>query len=107
MSRKPETRAEDAVQRLDKWLFFARFIKSRDKAQDFIKSGHVRLNGTRCKVAHHALRPGDVLTLGLDGGVRVVRVLAPGERRGPASEAASLYDDINTAPSAPENRLLI
>jgi ribosome-associated heat shock protein Hsp15 len=98
MSRKLPAQEDDAVQRLDKWLFFARFMKSRGKAQDFIVGGHVRLNGQRCKVPHHALRPGDVLTLSLDRQVRVVRVLGPGERRGPSPEAALLYDDI-TAPS--------
>ncbi len=97
-----------AWQRLDLWLWCARFMKSRGDCANWIASGGVRLNRQPTDKAHAKLRVGDVLTLPLRGGVRVVRVLALAERRGPASEARLLYDDIpetgdltpRTAPAA-------
>jgi ribosome-associated heat shock protein Hsp15 len=80
--------------RLDKWLFHARFCRTRETAQDGIEKGKVRLNGTRVQKPGHAVRPGDVLTLSLRGAVRVVRVLALAERRGGADEAAGLYEPV-------------
>ncbi|MEI4473307.1 RNA-binding S4 domain-containing protein [Frigidibacter sp. MR17.24] len=86
--------------RLDKWLFFARFCKTRSVAQELVERGRVRLNGTRVTKPGHVLRPGDTLTLSLPGQVRLVRVAACGDRRGPASEAQGLYLDLETAPDA-------
>ncbi len=83
----------DIGQRLDKWLFFSRLIRSREKAQQLIRDGHVRLNGKRCDVPAHIVRPGDVLTIGFEHQIRVVRILAAGDRRGPADEARALYED--------------
>ena len=80
--------------RLDKWLFHARFLKSRALAADLVAEGRVRVNGEITGKPHRAVGPGDVLTFALAGRVRVVRVLAPGDRRGPAEEARLLYDDL-------------
>ena len=78
--------------RLDKWLFHARFYRTRPLAQAAAQAGRVRLNGVRVDKPGHAIRPGDVLTLGRGGQVMAVRVLALAERRGPAVEAQKLYE---------------
>lgn len=83
--------------RLDKWLWHARFCKSRTLAAGTISDGAVRLNGVRVQKPAQPVGPGDVLTLALAGGVHVVEVLACGTRRGPAEEARTLYRPI--APS--------
>ncbi len=85
--------------RLDRWLFHARFFKSRSLAQRFCEAGKVRINRIRTRKAHYALRPGDVLTFALGSRVRIVRVHALGKRRGPAPEARTLYEDLS--PAAP------
>lgn len=98
----PSGKADPGVQpklRLDKWLFHARFFKSRDLAQDCVESGHLRLNAQRCKKPGHGVVVGDVLTFPQGGQIRVVRVLALAERRGPATEAQALYCDLD-APGA-------
>ena len=94
MARQPETAAAEASQRLDKWLFFSRMVKSRPLAADLIRAGHVRVNGDKAHAAAKAIRAGDVLTIALDRQVRVLRVLASGTRRGPYTEARLLYDDL-------------
>ena len=78
--------------RLDKWLFHARFYRTRLLAQAAASAGKVRLNGNRVEKPGHAIKPGDVLTLGRGAQVMAVRVLALAERRGPASEARNLYE---------------
>lgn len=85
-------------QRLDKWLFFSRAIKSRTLAQKIIETGAVRINSERTVSSDAKVGAGDVLTMVLNERVLVWRVLDPGERRGPASEAALLYEDISPAP---------
>ncbi len=80
------------MSRLDKWLFQARFYRTRPLAQAATAAGRVRLNGVRVDKPGHALKPGDVLTLGKGGQVIAVRVLALAERRGPAPEARTLYE---------------
>ncbi|SEL01806.1 heat shock protein Hsp15 [Roseovarius nanhaiticus] len=94
--------AEDAPDqgkiRLDKWLWHARFFKTRGLAAGVVKSGHVRVNGNRAGKAAHAVRSGDVLTFSQADTVRVVRILALGTRRGPAPEAQALYDDLTPPP---------
>ena len=86
---------EDAGwQRLDRFLFHARFVKTRNGAGRLISAGRVRINRLPAEKPHARLRPGDVLTLVLPQGVLVVRVLALGARRGPASEARTLYEII-------------
>lgn len=88
----------DARQRLDKWLWFARLVKSRTLAAKLVEEGHVRVNSVRADNPAKSVRPGDVLTVAFDREVRVLRVLAPGERRGPYSEARSLYEDLAASP---------
>lgn len=80
--------------RLDKWLHHARLFKTRTLAADAISGGGIRVNGSPCRKPAQVLRPGDVVTVSAHGQVRALRMLAPGERRGPASEAAQLYEDI-------------
>ena len=81
-------------QRLDKWLWHARVVKARTSAAALIEAGHVRVNGGREKAPSHAVKAGDVVTIGLDGGVRVLKVVGFAERRGDASAARVLYDDL-------------
>lgn len=81
--------------RVDKWLWHARFFKSRGLAAEAVTGGVLRVNGTRVAKAAHAIRPGDVLTFAKAGEVRVIRIDALGERRGPAPEAAALYTDLD------------
>ena len=85
-------------QRLDKWLWHARVVKARTSAAALIESGHVRVNGVREKSPGHAVKPGDVLTIALDRGVRLMKVLGFSERRGDASAARLLYEDLQAAP---------
>jgi len=80
--------------RLDKWLWHARFFKTRSLASKQVSGGHVRVNGNRVSKPAQAVAPEDVLTFVQGDAVRVVRILAPGTRRGPASEAQTLYDDL-------------
>lgn len=84
---------EDAAwQRLDKFLFHARFAKTRGVAARLVAAGRVRINRQTTEKPHAKLRPGDVLTLALPQGILVVRVIALGARRGPAAEARLLYE---------------
>ena len=86
----------DQKQRLDKWLFFSRIVKSREKAAALIKDGYVRVNGMRAEQPAKQVKPGDVLTISLERAVVVVRILLPGVRRGPAGEAQTLYETPET-----------
>jgi len=100
------SRADDATvsgQRLDKWLWHARFFKTRSLATRLCNAGRLRIGGEIVAKAHHTVRPGDVLTFPQGRHVRVVRVSALAERRGPASEAQQLYDDLK--PPSRESRL--
>jgi ribosome-associated heat shock protein Hsp15 len=81
-------------QRLDKWLWHARVVKARTSAVGLIEAGHVRINGVREKAPGHAVKAGDVVTIGLDRSVRVLKVLGFTERRGNASAARVLYEDL-------------
>jgi ribosome-associated heat shock protein Hsp15 len=81
-------------QRLDKWLWHARVVKARTSAAALIEAGHVRVNGVREKSPGHAVKLGDVLTVGLDNSVRVLKVAGFSERRGNATAARVLYEDL-------------
>ena len=81
-------------QRLDKWLWHARVVKARTSAAALVESGHVRINGVREKAPGHTVKTGDVLTIGLDRTVRILRVVGFAERRGDAAAARLLYDDL-------------
>jgi len=85
------------TRRLDQWLFFARLFKSRSLAADFIAGGAIRLNRRPITKPAQTIRPGDVLTYARGDDVLVIRILAPGERRGPAPEAQALYEVIEEA----------
>ena len=88
--------------RLDKWLWQARFFKSRSLASKACQTGNFRVNETRVAKPHYALRPGDVLTFPLHDNIRVIEVVALGARRGPAPEAQALYKDLSP-PQAPSH----
>jgi ribosome-associated heat shock protein Hsp15 len=81
-------------QRLDKWLWHARVVKARSSAAALIEAGHVRINGVREKAPGRAVKLGDVLTIGLDRSVRILKVAAFSERRGDATSARVLYEDL-------------
>lgn len=81
--------------RIDKWLWFARFFKTRALAAEMAINGRVRVNDQRCSKASYAVKAGDVLTFPQGRAVRVIRVVALGERRGPAVEARTLYEDLD------------
>ena len=81
-------------QRLDKWLWHARVVKARTSAAALVEAGHVRINGVRETAPGHAVKAGDVLTIGLDRSVRVLRIIGFAERRGDAQAARVLYDDL-------------
>ena len=81
-------------QRLDKWLWCARFMKARGDCAGLVGEGAVRINRQPTDKAHARLRIGDVLTVAIRGDVRVMRVLALAERRGPPAEARTLYEEI-------------
>jgi ribosome-associated heat shock protein Hsp15 len=88
-------------QRLDKWLWCARFMKVRAACARWVAEGSVRINRQPTDKPHARVRPGDVLTLPAPDGVRVIRVLALAARRGPAPEARQLYAEINDPMLAP------
>lgn len=85
-------------QRLDKWLWQARFFKTRTLAAKVVTGGHVRVNSDKVHKASHGIAPEDVLTFPQGNRIRVIRVMAHGTRRGPAPEAQALYEDLTPAP---------
>ncbi len=95
--------AADGTQRLDKWLWFVRVIKTRTLAAGLVTSGKVRVNRQRVEKPSQAVRPGDVVTVTARGHVRILKVLAPGARRGPPAEARLLYEDL-TPPAPPPDQ---
>ena len=90
-----------ARQRIDKWLCYARVVKTRALAARLVEDGYVRVNGTRCVSPAKAVLGGDVLTIALERRVRVLRIVATGERRGPFREASLLFEEIGEAPALP------
>jgi ribosome-associated heat shock protein Hsp15 len=96
----PSGKADPAAQprlRLDKWLWQARFCKSRALAAALVADGHVRVNGTPVSRPGRDIVAGDVLTFPQGARIRVIRILALGQRRGPATEAQDLYADLDTS----------
>jgi ribosome-associated heat shock protein Hsp15 len=85
-------------QRIDKWLFFARIVKSRSLAAKLVQAGRVRINGDKAGQASDYVKPADVLTISLERRIAVLRVVAPGARRGPYEEARRLYEDLSPQP---------
>ncbi|MBD0414224.1 RNA-binding S4 domain-containing protein [Oryzicola mucosus] len=87
--------AAEGRQRIDKWLFFSRAVKSRSLAAKLVQAGRVRVNGEKTTLPAEQVKATDVLTITLDRRVLVYRILQPGTRRGPAEEARTLYEDIS------------
>jgi ribosome-associated heat shock protein Hsp15 len=87
-----------ARQRLDRFLFFSRAVKSRTLAQKLIETGAVRINSERTTASDARVGAGDVLTMTIHAKLLVWRIRDPGTRRGPATEAASLYEDLSPPP---------
>ena len=85
----------DAVLRIDKWLWYTRFFKSRTLAGTFCGSGKLRLNEQVIRKANQNIKLDDVLTFPLNDYVRIIKVVALGTRRGPALEAQGLYEDLD------------
>jgi ribosome-associated heat shock protein Hsp15 len=98
-SGKPDPNAS-AKLRLDKWLWQARFFKSRSLAAEVIEAGSVRVNGTRVSRPSRDVMDGDTLTFPQGNRIRVVRITALGLRRGPATEAQGLYLDLDPSDDA-------
>ena len=94
--------AGTAAQRLDKWLWQARFFKTRTLAAKFVSDGQVRIargeTTLRADKPSAMVRPGDVIVFTQNERLRIVAILACAERRGPASEAQSLYEDRSPPP---------
>jgi len=88
--------------RVDKWLWHARFFKSRSLATAMVSAGRLRVNEAPVSKPHYQARPGDILTFPQGHHIRVIRVEAIGKRRGPASEARTLYADL--APPRPRKK---
>jgi len=84
-------------QRIDKWLFFARVVKSRTLAAKLAASGCVRVNREKIAQASYPVKPGDVLTIALGRRILVYRIISSGTRRGPAEEARHLYEDLTSS----------
>jgi ribosome-associated heat shock protein Hsp15 len=82
-------------QRIDKWLWHARVVRTRSAAAALAASGHVRVNSQRVHAASHTVRAGDVVTVALDRTVRVLKVAGFAERRGSADAARPLYEDLS------------
>ena len=85
--------AEDTL-RLDKFLWFARLARTRAVAQAMAEAGHIRLGGRRLDRAHATVRVGDVLSVPLPRGVRVLRIVSLPSRRIPAREADTVYTEL-------------
>lgn len=86
-------------QRIDKWLWHARVVRTRSAAAELVTSGLVRLNGGRVTAASRLVRANDVITVALDRQVRILKVTGFGERRGDADAARALYEDLTPLPA--------
>ena len=95
--------SEAGAQRIDKWLWHARFARTRGAAQRLALSGHVRVNRDKVTAASRLVRAGDVLTLALGRGVRVIRICGIADRRGSFEEAQHLYvDEVGRSEGEPD-----
>ena len=103
MSADRDPAATRTSRRLDQWLWFARFAKSRSLAARWCAAGEVAVNGVAVAKANHAVREGDLVVVSQLDWQRTVRVVGLGVRRGPAAEAQTLFEDV-AAPRRAENR---
>ena len=106
MARHREPRDADAQdgderQRLDKWLVYARFARTRTLATELVEGGRIRVNGQRVTNTTRQVGPGDVLTMALPHATRVVRILGAAERRGSFPDAQQLYEDVGSGGERP------
>jgi ribosome-associated heat shock protein Hsp15 len=92
-------------QRIDKWLWHARVVRTRSAAAALSGAGLVRINGARIDTSSRPVRPGDVVTIALDRHVRVLKVIGYAERRGSAETVRALYEDLTPSP-APRKELI-
>ena len=90
-------------QRIDKWLWHARVVRTRSAAAALCDSGLVRINGARIDTSSRPVRPGDVVTVALDRNVRILKVVGYAERRGSAEIARALFEDITPPPAPPKD----
>ncbi len=88
-------------QRIDKWLWHARVVRTRSAAAALAEAGLVRINGARIDTSSRPVRPGDVVTVALDRNVRLLKVIGYAERRGSAEAARGLFEDITPPPATP------
>ncbi|MDX1710228.1 MAG: RNA-binding S4 domain-containing protein [Rhodovibrionaceae bacterium] len=95
---RPLRATEGPSLRIDKWLWHARFFKSRSLAAKMVSAKRLRVSGQLIDKAHFQVRAGDVLTFPQGDRIRVVRILDLGTRRGPATEAQTLYEDLKPPP---------
>jgi len=87
--------------RVDKWLWYARFLKSRSLASRFVSDGNLRIGGERSTKPSRMVKPDDVLTFPQGNHTRVIKIIEIGTRRGPATEAQALYEDLSPPESQP------
>jgi ribosome-associated heat shock protein Hsp15 len=95
MTAGPSHPIGGGVQRVDKWLWFARVVKTRTLAARLVAEGKVRVNRSRIDKPSYTIKAGDVVTLTIHARLRLLRVVGAGARRGPPQEAQTLYDDIS------------
>ncbi|MGI9405135.1 MAG: RNA-binding S4 domain-containing protein [Hyphomicrobiaceae bacterium] len=88
-------------QRLDKWLWFARVVKTRTMATKLVAGGKVRVNREKIDKPSQTVCADDVLTININRRIRILKILAPGTRRGPADEAQALYEDLTPEEETP------
>ncbi|UXN02985.1 RNA-binding S4 domain-containing protein [Bartonella sp. HY406] len=88
--------------RIDKWLFFSRLLKSRSLAAELANSGKIRVNKQKIDKASYLVKADDVLTISYNQRIRTIKIVALGERRGPAVEAQKLYQDLTPVETAEE-----
>ena len=93
--------------RVDKWLWHARFFKSRNLSAKLATSGKLRVNRKVVRKSKHTVQPGDILTFPKGKDIRVIEIVALGERRGPVAEAQMLYSDLSPPETKPEGQSII
>lgn len=89
------TESDGETLRLDKWLWYARFCKTRSLATSMCRAGEVRVNKSPVRKSNQSVRVGDILTFSQGPRIRVIQIVALTARRGPAAEAATLYEDLS------------
>src|SRR5579862_6479248 len=96
-STLPQNPLPDAPgrQRIDRWLWHARVVRTRDDAAALAAAGYIRINGARIDAPSRVVRSGDVVTVALDRSVRVLKVIGFVERRGPGGSGRTLYEDLS------------